>query len=313
MKIVSLLPSATEIICALGLEDRLVGVTHECDYPAFVRHLPKVTRTLIPQEATSGEIDRLVRERLQDRQALYSLDLPVLKKLQPDLIVTQALCYVCAVAESEVQAAVHDLPGGPKVVNLESQTLSQVIDSHREVAKAAGIEEKAEDVIAALRARIDMVKQRSMRVTGKPGVALLEWLDPPFSSGHWSPEIIKLAGGEEVLGRASERSKTLTWEEVIAAQPEVLLIACCGYDVERTLQDIPLLKNVPGWHDLPAVQNEEVYIIDGSQYFSRPGPRLVDSLEITAHLLHPDVHPFPEGLQRPLRITETDFRHSGQV
>jgi len=311
MRIVSLLPSATEIICALGLEDQLVGVTHECDYPGFVNHLPKVTRTLIPHDATSGEIDRLVRERMQEQQALYSLDLPVLEKLQPDLIVTQALCDVCAVAKNEVQSAALDLPGQPAVVNLEPQTLYQVIESLREVAVAAGVEDKGEEVIEALRARIELVEQRSQRIDRKRRVALLEWLDPPFSSGHWSPEIIELAGGDEVLAKTGDRSRTLTWEEVITAAPEVILIACCGYDVERTLKDLPLLNDVTGWHELSAVRNSEVYIVDGSQYFSRPGPRLVDSLEITAHLLHPDIHPFPEGLPQPVRVSNAGFRHSG--
>jgi len=187
MRIVSLLPSATEIICALGLEDQLVGVTHECDYPASVQQLPKVTHTLIPTEASSGEIDALVRERLQTDRALYTLDLPMLEKLQPDLIVTQALCDVCAVAEDEVRAAACALPGAPRVVNLEPQSLSEVLACMRQVAAAAGVEPLAEQVIAGLNARVEAVMARTAGLNSLPRVALLEWLDPPFSSGHWTP------------------------------------------------------------------------------------------------------------------------------
>ncbi len=302
MKIVSLLPSATEIICALGLEDQLVGVTHECDYPPSVQQLPKVTRTLIPHDASSHEIDQLVRERMQAEQALYSLDMTMLEKLQPDLIVTQALCDVCAVAENEVQAAACNLPGRPQVINLEPQTLSEVIDSLHDVAVMAGVEDSAAEVTAALKARVERVTQRAQRIDYKPRVALLEWLDPPFSSGHWSPEIVRLAGGEEVLGREGERSQTLSWDNVMAAEPEVIFIACCGYDVNRTLEDLPLLDKVNGWQELPAVSNGHVYVIDGSQYFSRPGPRLVDSLEMIAHVLHPESQPLPQSLPQPLRI-----------
>lgn len=307
MKIVSLLPSATEIVCALGLEDQLVGVTHECDYPESVRNLPKVTHTLIPADASSQQIDQLVRERLQQEQPLYSLDLAVLEKLQPDLIVTQALCGVCAVAESEVQAAARELPGEPEVVNLEPQTLGEVIDSLHDVAVAADVEEKAAEVMEALNARVDRIADVSEALQYRPRVALLEWLDPPFSCGHWNPELVRLAGGLEDLGREGQASRTLRWNEVIAWQPEVILIACCGYSVERTLADLPLLQSVHGWDELPAVRRGRVYVVDGSQYFSRPGPRLVDSLEMLAHLLHPDLHPLTQGLPQPLRIENKDY------
>ncbi len=296
MRIVSLLPAATEIVCALGLEEQLVGVSHECDYPPSVRDLPKVTRSLIPASASSGEIDRLVRERLNTQSALYSLDLAVLEELGPDLIVTQALCDVCAVAQDEVQAAACALPQAPCVVNLEPQSLGEVLDAVRQVAVATDTHARAELVLGRLRARIDAVAERSARLTTRPRVALVEWLDPPFSCGHWNPELVRLAGGIEGLGREGERSRTLTWDAVIAWRPEVVVFACCGLDVERTLGDMPLLQTVAGWQDGPAVRSGRVYVIDGSQYFSRPGPRLVDSLEILAHALHPDVHPLPNGL-----------------
>ena len=302
MRIVSLLPSATEIICALGLEDQLVGVTHECDYPASVQQLPKVTRTMIPAEASSGEIDRLVRQKLQTVRALYTLDLPVLRELRPDMIVTQALCNVCAVAEEEVRSVVCALPRSPEVVNLEPQTLSQVFASIQLVANAVGVERVADEVIAELAARVEIIVARTARLQRRPRVALLEWLDPPFSCGHWNPELVRLAGGNEGLGQDGQPSRTLRWDEVLAWQPEVVFIACCGFSIERALCDLPPLEFVKDWQDLPAVRSRQVYVVDGSHYFSRPGPRLVDSLEILAHTLHPTVHPLPEGLPRPIRV-----------
>jgi len=300
LRIVSLLPSATEIVCGLGLGDELVAVTHECDFPPFVRELPKATRTLVPKDAPSAEIDRLVRERLAGQRALYSLDMPVLERLRPDLIVTQALCDVCAVAEDEVQDAACRLPGRPRVVNLEPETLAQVFEAIRLVAREAGIPGRGHETVRALEARVERVAARSQAVERRPRVALLEWLDPPFSCGHWSPELVRLAGGHETLGREGERSRTLGWDEVAAAAPEVVFVACCGFDVERTLADVEALRDLPAWRELPAVRAGRVYVADGSQYFSRPGPRLVDSLEILAHALHPDRHPLPPGLPAPV-------------
>lgn len=296
MRIVSLLPSATEIVCSLGLEDQLVGVTHECDFPPSVQQLPKVTRTLIPADASSREIDGLVRQRLETNRALYELDLTSLEQVRPDLIVTQALCDVCAVAEDEVRAAACILPSRPRVINLEPNTLQQVFESIRQVAQAAGVEEKAEELVAALASRVTAVAARSAAIRERPRVAFLEWLDPPFSCGHWNPELVRLAGGIEGLGREGCPSRTLSWEEVLAWQPEVVFIACCGFGLARTLEDWPLVSAVPGWENLAAVSQGRVYVTDGSHYFSRPGPRLVDSLEILAHALHPDLHPLPAGL-----------------
>jgi iron complex transport system substrate-binding protein len=303
MRIVSLLPSATEVVCALGLGDQLVGVTHECDFPEFVKTLPKVTTTLIPHDAASRDIDALVRERLKDRRALYSLDLPTIERLAPDLIVTQALCDVCAVAEAEVAEAACRLPGRPCVVNLEPTTLEGVFDTLRLVGRAAGVADRAGAVVRALRARVAAVAARSAAVVRRPRVVLLEWLDPPFSCGHWSPELVASAGGDEAIGRPGERSRTLAWAEVAAARPEVLVIACCGFTAERALVDLPAVRAVPGWGELPAVRAGRVYAVDGSAYFSRPGPRLVDSLEILAHALHPGTHPLPPGLPAARQLT----------
>ena len=297
MRIVSLLPSATEIVCQLGLADQLVGVTHECDYPPFVKSLPKVTRTLIPHE-----IDGLVRERLKSQKALYSLDMPTLEQLRPDLLVTQALCDVCAVAEEEVTAAACSLPGQPKVVNLEPMRLSEVFDCIRLVGDAAGISNRADQVITQLQARVDRVAQRNAQLKYRPRVVLLEWVDPPFCSGHWSPELVRIAGGVEGIGREGERSRTTAWEEIRLCDPEFLIVACCGFNVERTLLDIPLLKQYPGFAEMTCVRQGNVFVIDGNSYFSRPGPRLVDSVELLAHTLHPDLHDLPSGLLPALRL-----------
>ncbi len=313
MNIVSLLPSATEILCALGLGDQLVGVTHECDYPPLVRDLPKVTRTLIPHDAASRQIDKRVRERLRTQRVLYTIDLPVLEALQPDLIVTQALCDVCAVAEEEVRAAACTLPGHPRVINLKPTTLQGVFDSIAQVAAATGTENRAAALLGGLHARLDAVALRTASVRNRPRVTLLEWIDPPFSCGHWGPELVRLAGGVEGIGREGQPSRTILWDEVVAWQPEVLFLACCGFSIERTLQDLDIMLAYPGWADLPCSRARRVYIVNGSDYFSRPGPRLVDSLEILAHALHPDVHPFPAGLPAAIPVFRGESASPSQV
>ncbi len=299
MRIVSLLPAATEILCALGLEEEIVGTTHECDYPPSLQNLPRVTRTLIPPDASSLEIDALVRERLKTQAALYSLDMEVLERLRPDLLVTQALCDVCAVAEAEVQEASCRLPGHPRVLNLEPMSLSDVFETLRQVGVATGREAKADEVVEALEHRVEAVRVRTAAITpqDRPRVAFLEWIDPPFSAGHWNPALIEMAGGEDIFGTSGLPSRTLLWDEIVRAQPDVLFLSCCGFTPERTLQEMPLLEKQPGWASLPCVRNGRVIVSDGNAYFSRPGPRLVDSLEILAHALHPTVHPLPVSLK----------------
>ena len=300
MRIVSLLPSATEIVCALGLGDQLVGVTHECDYPPSVQSLPRVTRTLIPVDAASCEIDRLVSEQLKTTKALYQLDLLLLKELRPDVIVTQSLCDVCAVSPNEVQTALAQLSGAPRVVNLEPQSLDGLFEAIRQVAFAVGV--SADDTIRHLRGRVEAVAMRSAGVSERPRVTFLEWLDPPFSSGHWNPELVRVAGGIEGLGKEGQPSRRLRWEEVFAWRPEVLCIACCGFTIERTRQDLAGTHAIAGWQELPAVRSGRVYVADGSQYFNRPGPRLIESLELLAHALHPDHHPLTDGASTLHRV-----------
>lgn len=291
MRIVSLLPSATEIICGLGLRDRLVGVTHECDFPAGVRELPHVTQNKIPASATSAEIDQAVREQLAGQRSLYALDSKLLKSLEPDLIVTQTLCEVCAVAESEVQRAVANLKSCPKILNLEPLTLSDLYLSIRQVAHAANCPDRGEECVSSLQLRVNSIVARNKNLKSRPRTLILEWIDPLFCAGHWNPELVELAGGQEMIGKVGKRSKTISWQELVEASPELLLISCCGFDIERTLQDVPLLESRAEWSSLPCVQNNRVYIVDGSNYFNRPGPRLIDSLEILTHALYPEIHP----------------------
>ena len=269
-----------------------------------------MTQTLIPHDAPSREIDALVRERLRTERALYTLDMPALERLAPDLIVTQALCDVCAVAEAEVTAAADALPGCPAVVNLEPTCLDDVFACVGRVARVAGVEARGHEVVAGLRARVDAVAARGRTLAERPTVAVLEWIDPPFSSGHWTPELIALAGGRPVLGTAGERSRTLEWDAVRDADPDVMLVACCGFDVPRTRRDMPLLASRPGFDALRCVQTARLYVTDGNAYFSRPGPRLVDSLEILAHAIDPKVHPLPEGLPAAERTRRARYRAS---
>jgi iron complex transport system substrate-binding protein len=314
MRIVSLLPSATEIVCALGLEEHLVGVTHECDYPPCVASLPKVTRTLIPHDATSAEIDALVRERLKTEQALYTLDMETLERLRPDLIVTQALCDVCAVAEAEVevQAAACHLPGQPGVINLEPMSLEDVYETLGLVGRATGNEARAESAVRRMRERVAAVEGRTTTIplSERPRVAFLEWIEPPFPGGHWTPALIVMAGGVDVLGCPGQPSHTVLWRRIPDVQPDVLFVACCGLETARALKDLPILEAQPGWKDLPCVQNGRVYFTDGNAYFNRPGPRLVDSLEILAHALHPDIHPLPKHLVAAVRPLAGMATHS---
>ncbi len=298
MNIVSLLPSATEIICALGLRDRLVGVTHACDHPADVVGLPVVTQHTVPCEAASAEIDRSVREQLPDRGSLYSLDWTLLEGLQPEIIVTQSLCEVCAVSEAEIGDIAVRLSSRPEVVNLEPMCLQDMFDTVRLVGAACDRDDASAALISALEARVRRVAERTAALdeARHPRVVFLEWLEPPFNAGHWTPELIELAGGVDCLGNRHRPSRTIAWEAICQADPDVLFISCCGFSVARAFKDLPGLTTRPGWDALSCVRNRRVYAADGAAYFNRPGPRLVDSLEILAHALHPDFQPLPPGL-----------------
>ncbi len=289
-RILSMLPAATEIVGALGLVDALVGVSHECDHPEAVRAVPQVTHCEIHGGARpSGHIDAWVTDTLARTGTLYTMDEPLIRRLRPDVILTQRLCDVCAVGYDSVTAFAKTLPGPPVVVNLEPATLTDIFDDIRRVAAAAGVAARAEEVVAALAARVEAVRARAAHAPRRPRTLLLEWLDPPFACGHWNPELVEIAGGTEPLGDKGRPSRRVTWTDVLEAGAEVLVIACCGFDLERTRRDLPLLAEREGWREIPAVRDGRVYAADGSQYFSRPGPRVVDSLEILAGIIHPDL------------------------
>ena len=296
MRIVSLLPSATEIVCALGLEEHLVGRSHECLYPPTILDRPVVTRSLIPPDLPSHEIDRLVSETLMTHATLYTLDLELLQALQPDLILTQALCSVCAVPFNTVQEAIAVLQPKAKVLNLEPTTLQGVVDTFLQVAEAAGMPERGRTLAQQFWSRVERVAERSQN-RPRVKVSFLEWIAPPFACGHWIPEMVALAGGVEGHGEPDKPSRRLAWDEVLAWQPEAIVIACCGYSIERTLQDMPLLEAQPGWHTLPAVRAGHIFITDGIAYFSCPSPRLADALEWLAVCLDAvrDAAPVQQG------------------
>jgi len=299
MRIVSLLPSATEIICQVGLAEHLVGVSHECDYPSFVKKLPSVTKSLIPKDATSFEIDVAVRKQLNTKKAIYHLDMAVLKELKPDFIITQSLCEVCAVAEDEVLDAVCELPGNARIINLEPMTLEDVFETLLLVGEETGFKRQSNDAVNALKKRVQTVidnTEKNIPISLRPELIFLEWLDPPFNAGHWTPELIEYAGAKSLLSNKHKPSTTLDWNAVVEIDPEVIFIACCGYNLERTLLDMPILSNKAEWETLKSIKQNKVYLTDGNAYFSRPGPRLVDGLEIMAHALHPDIHKLPQGL-----------------
>ncbi|RLS40338.1 MAG: cobalamin-binding protein [Planctomycetota bacterium] len=290
MRIVSLLPAATEIVGLLGQLDRLVGVSHECDFPPAVNAKPRVTHCPIHEAGLpSAEIDRWVRETLASTGTLYSMDEPLLRRLEPDIILTQRLCDVCAVGFGSVTAFAATLPRIPQVLNLEPSSLADIFENIRSVAKVLDVSEKAEVAINSLFERVEAVKARLSQVINRPKCFLMEWIDPPFCSGHWGPELVELAGGTDPLGLKGKDSTRIPWESVLEAQPDVIVLACCGHRPQRTIEDLPILRGYPGWDGLPAVQQGRVYVVDGSAYFNRPGPRVVDSLEILAEIIHLDV------------------------
>ena len=296
MRIISLLPSATEIVCALGLSEALVGVTHECDYPPVARTRPIVTHSLLDHErATSEEIDQAVRQQLRDGLSLYELDYALLAQLAPDLVLTQALCEVCAVAYGDVERAIRDISAAgdslaPRVLSLEPHGLEDILATIEYVGAAAGVAQRAATLVSALRARIERVRARAALAERRPRVACLEWIDPTFGPGHWLPELVELAGGCAGLGVAHHDSRRVAWEDVIAFAPEVIIVTPCGFDLRRTVAEAAqILPNRNGWAALPAVRQGRVYAVDGNAYFSRPGPRIVDSLELLAELIHPEL------------------------
>lgn len=298
MRIVSLLPSVTEICFSLGLGEQLVGVTHECDYPPDALSKPKLTRSMLPENlqthpgtkttsdpGRSAAIDRHVRANVHQGSSLYALDSDLLERLAPDLIITQELCEVCAVSYEIVAVAAKRLRGDPRVVSLEPATFDDVLSTIETVAQICGVPERAPQVLDALRSRVAALRERTESLP-RPKTLLLEWPDPPMNAGHWIPDIIELAGGEPVLANPGGNSQKLDWSAITQADPDVIFVAPCGYDLPTAMGAIRELDAHPAWSTLRAVREKRVFAIDGNAYISRPGPRLVESAELLARALH---------------------------
>ncbi len=322
LKIASLLPSATEIVCALGLESNLVGITHECDYPATITGKPHLTASRISHETmSSAEIDHAVRSQLDGHGSIYDLDEKLLEGLKPDLIVTQELCEVCAVSYKTVQKAAKVFVADAKVVSLEPNTIADIFDNIKTVGELCGVSERAEIVVANLQKRLDKIrdclrenetKPKSKIQNPKserPRVFMLEWLEPPFAPGHWTPEQVEIAGGNCLLGEAGKKSVTTTYEAIYESQPEILVLIPCGFYTSDIVRQLEKIGFPSAWSELPAVKNNQVWAMDASAYFSRPAPRVVDGAEILAKIFHPEVFGEPseqEAIRVKIKVGDID-------
>lgn len=290
MRIVSLLPSATEIVYALGLGDNLCGVSHECDYPTEAKNKPVVVKSLFDNQTLSSvEIDRLVVQNLRNGGTIYKLDMEAFKAARPDLVITQKLCDVCAVAYDEVSRAVDSLPKKPQVISLDPNLIEDVLSDIMRIGELTDRLEEARQVVSGLQQRIGLLKSKASEAKEKPKVLCLEWLDPIMTSGHWVPQMVEYAGGLELLGRKGSPSARQDWMKVLDYQPEIIIVMPCGFDVTRSVRETELLKARPGWRDLPAVRNRRIYAVNGHAFYSRSGPRLVDGLEIMGKMIHPEI------------------------
>lgn len=293
MRICSLLPGATEVVAALGLADDLVGISHECDYPPEVKNTPVMIQAAIDAERSSSpDIDRQVRAALETGRHLYALDADRFARAQPDLVITQDLCHVCAITPDQLQHAIGALPKPPRLLSLNPTTLDQVLTDVERIGEATGRETRARTLAAELRDRLQSIRTRVAQVRERPKVVCLEWLAPLYAAGHWVPEMVAWAGGVDALGVAGAVSTQVTRDQVVAAGPEVLVLMPCGFTLNRTLRELerlPVDFSRPGWQTLPAVRTGRVFAVNASAYFSRPGPRLVDGVAMLAALCHPSV------------------------
>lgn len=296
-RIVSFLPSATEIACALGLEDSLVGITHECDYPPEVRTKPVVVRQALPIETmTQSEIDRAVAERMSAGLSLYEIDEQLLRDLAPDLILTQDLCQVCAPSGNEVTQVLKSLPKTPQILWMTPRNVAEIFDNVRDLGVAAGRTKEADKLVDEWQARIEALSQKTAAATSRPRVFCMEWLDPLYASGHWVPELVAMAGGVDELGLKGGESVRVSWDAVTGWAPEVIAIMPCGFNLQQTVKQIWSVFGPEGsragdsrFFDLPAVRNGRVYAVDANSYFARPGPRVIEGAELLAQLIHPDL------------------------
>ena len=290
MRIASLVPSATEMLFALGLGDQVVAVTHECDYPPEAAGKRHLTRSLVPEGLSAGEIDAEVRRLTGEGRHLYELDERTLAELEVDLIVTQAVCEVCAVSYDDVIAVAGRLPSRPQVISLDPSNLAEVLADVPRLGEAAGVADRAAALHEDLARRLEAVRQAVAGVS-RPTVLALEWLDPPFIGGHWVPEMIEIAGGRDVLGVAGEKSRTAEWDELAASSPDVVVAMPCGWDARRARSEVDAHAA-----EVAAIGAERIWTVDAAASFSRPGPRLVEGTELLAHLLHPDRVAAPLGV-----------------
>jgi iron complex transport system substrate-binding protein len=301
-RIISFLPSATEMVFALGLGERLVGVSHECDFPAEARAKPAVVKPALPLESmTLREIDETVVQRIGSGQSLYEVDERLLAQLAPTHILTQDLCQVCAPSGNEITRALAALPVKPEILWFTPHSIEEIFDNLRELGAAMGREARAGDLIAAARARLDRIGRQAEKAPRRPRVYCLEWIDPYYCSGHWVPEMVELAGGDDVLGRKGKDSVRIPWENIAAWSPEVLIISPCGFGADKAVEQAEQLLQQPGWSELPAVRNDRVFAVDANAYFARPGPRVVEGVELLAHLIHPELFEWnglPEVFQK---------------
>lgn len=292
-RIVSFLPSATEIASALGLGDSLVGITHECDYPPEVKSKPVVVRNVLPIETmTQSEIDCAVAERMRAGLSLYQIDEQLLRELSPDLIMTQNLCQVCAPSGNEVAQVLRALPKAPEILWLTPQSLSEIFDNVRDLGAATGKEIEASRLIDSCLQRLDELKQITAQAATTPRVFCMEWLDPVYASGHWVPELVKIAGGVDQLGKEKGESVRVSWHEIVEYAPEVLVIMPCGFNLPQTMDQIrSVFSDNPSspFFELPAVRDERVFAVDANSFFARPGPRVVEGAELLARLIHPEL------------------------
>jgi iron complex transport system substrate-binding protein len=292
-RIISLIASATEIVCALGFEKDLVGRSHECDFPASITSLPICTSPKFQVEGLSYQIDQRVKAILQEALSVYRVDAEILEKLMPTHIITQSQCEVCAVSLKDVEQAVCQFTSSqPVIVSLEPNTLDDVFSDIRRVADALAAPDRADKVITGMEQRIKEIKTKAGMTRIRPTIACIEWIDPLMAAGNWMPELVEIAGGVNLFGQSGKHSPWMKWEELAASDPDVIFISPCGFDMQRTMEEIHLLAANPQWEKLKAVRNDCVFIGDGNQYFNRPGPRLVESLEILAELLHPELFHF---------------------
>ena len=290
---VSLIASSTEIVCALGCEAALVARSHECDFPRSVLRLPAASRPAFPTAGSSRAVDLALKERLARALSVYEVDAALLKRLEPDLIITQTQCEVCAVSPADVERAVCELTDRrARILALEPNGLDDVWTDIARVAEALGVPERGADLVERLQWRAADIQRRAAALAARPRVAVVEWIEPLMAAGNWMPELVALAGGVNLFGEARRHSPWMTWDALVAADPDVILVSPCGFDVPRTRSEMPALASRPGWAGLAAVRAGRVYLADGNAYFHRPGPRLVESLEILAEVLHPGAFRF---------------------